>query len=163
VVTDYKVDLFFLINIQNPYGILIICWCSEQCCLLYVFSQFITCITLNFSWQARDSYYSGQPLIVDDMFDKVEVNSTSLYPSLHTPATVQFPNELCFLPCQLKLRVYGSPSVVKYPRCSLKRQSAYADAEVTLFGILPSVSHKLNPFSFRHTDSRFGVLIGIWV
>ncbi|KAM3406129.1 hypothetical protein ACQJBY_000275 [Aegilops geniculata] len=51
--------------------------------------------------QARDSYYSGQPLIVDDMFDKVE----------------------------LKLRVYGSPSVVKYPRCSLKRQSAYADAE----------------------------------
>lgn len=51
--------------------------------------------------QARDSYYSGEPLIVDDMFDKVE----------------------------LKLRVYGSPSVVKYPRCSLKRQSAYADAE----------------------------------
>uniref|UniRef100_A0A0E0H8I2 PGR5-like protein 1A, chloroplastic n=2 Tax=Oryza TaxID=4527 RepID=A0A0E0H8I2_ORYNI len=49
----------------------------------------------------RDSYYSGQPLIVDDMFDKVE----------------------------LKLRVYGSPSVVKYPRCSLKRQSTYADAE----------------------------------
>ncbi|EMS54420.1 hypothetical protein TRIUR3_00721 [Triticum urartu] len=51
--------------------------------------------------KARDSYYSGQPLIVDDMFDKVE----------------------------LKLRVYGSPSVIKYPRCSLKRQSAYADAE----------------------------------
>lgn len=51
--------------------------------------------------QARDSYYSGQPLIVDDMFDKVE----------------------------LKLRVYGSPSVVKYPRCSLKRHSTYADAE----------------------------------
>jgi hypothetical protein len=24
--------------------------------------------------QARDSYYSGRPLIVDDMFDKVEVN-----------------------------------------------------------------------------------------
>uniref|UniRef100_A0A0E0PGK1 Uncharacterized protein n=1 Tax=Oryza rufipogon TaxID=4529 RepID=A0A0E0PGK1_ORYRU len=55
--------------------------------------------------QARDSYYSGQPLIVDDMFDKVE----------------------------LKLRVYGSPSVVKYPRCSLKRQSTYADAEVTFW------------------------------
>ncbi|KAL6624791.1 hypothetical protein ACP70R_032112 [Stipagrostis hirtigluma subsp. patula] len=51
--------------------------------------------------QARDSYYSGQPLIVDDMFDKVE----------------------------LKLRLYGSKSVVKYPRCSLKRQSTYADAE----------------------------------
>ncbi|KAF2928782.1 hypothetical protein DAI22_05g008800 [Oryza sativa Japonica Group] len=30
---------------------------------------------------------------------------------------------------ELKLRVYGSPSVVKYPRCSLKRQSTYADAE----------------------------------
>ncbi|PVH61668.1 hypothetical protein PAHAL_3G090800 [Panicum hallii] len=51
--------------------------------------------------QARDSYYSGQPLIVDDMFDKVE----------------------------LKLRLYGSKSVVKYPRCSLIRQSTYADAE----------------------------------
>ncbi|GLJ05356.1 hypothetical protein SUGI_0016770 [Cryptomeria japonica] len=52
--------------------------------------------------QARDSYYSGRPLILDDMFDKVE----------------------------LKLRWYGSRSVVKYPRCSLKRQSTYADAEV---------------------------------
>ncbi|XP_057812605.1 PGR5-like protein 1A, chloroplastic isoform X4 [Cryptomeria japonica] len=51
---------------------------------------------------ARDSYYSGRPLILDDMFDKVE----------------------------LKLRWYGSRSVVKYPRCSLKRQSTYADAEV---------------------------------
>ncbi|KAM7256652.1 hypothetical protein ACFE04_012393 [Oxalis oulophora] len=51
--------------------------------------------------QARDSYYSGTPLIVDDMFDRVE----------------------------LKLRSYGSKSVVKYPRCSIRRQSAYADAE----------------------------------
>ncbi|XP_072984587.1 uncharacterized protein [Typha latifolia] len=51
--------------------------------------------------QARDSYYSGQPLIVDDMFDRVE----------------------------LKLRLYGSKSVVKYPRCSLRKQSTYADAE----------------------------------
>ncbi|KAH6766151.1 PGR5-like A protein [Perilla frutescens var. hirtella] len=51
--------------------------------------------------QARDAYYSGQPLIIDDMFDKVE----------------------------LKLRWYGSKCVVKYPRCSLKRQSTYADAE----------------------------------
>lgn len=52
--------------------------------------------------QARDSYYRGQPLIVDDMFDKVEV----------------------------RLRWYGSKLVLKYPRCSLKRLSAYADAEV---------------------------------
>lgn len=51
--------------------------------------------------QARDAYYSGKPLIVDDMFDKVE----------------------------LKLRWYGSKSVVKYPRCSLRRHSTYADAE----------------------------------
>ncbi|WOL00701.1 PGR5-like protein 1A, chloroplastic isoform X1 [Canna indica] len=51
--------------------------------------------------QARDSYYSGNPLIVDDMFDKVE----------------------------LKLRLFGSKSVVKYPRCSLRRHSTYADAE----------------------------------
>ncbi|KAL3518179.1 hypothetical protein ACH5RR_020768 [Cinchona calisaya] len=51
--------------------------------------------------QARDSYYNGTPLIVDDMFDKVE----------------------------LKLRSYGSKYVVKYPRCSLRRQSTYADAE----------------------------------
>ncbi|XP_011035296.1 PREDICTED: PGR5-like protein 1B, chloroplastic isoform X1 [Populus euphratica] len=51
--------------------------------------------------QARDAYYSGKPLIVDDMFDRVE----------------------------LKLRWYGSKSVVKYPRCSLRRQSTYSDAE----------------------------------
>ncbi|XP_020586334.1 PGR5-like protein 1A, chloroplastic isoform X2 [Phalaenopsis equestris] len=51
--------------------------------------------------QARDSYYSGKPLIFDDMFDRVE----------------------------LKLRLYGSKCVVKYPRCSLLRQSTYADAE----------------------------------
>ncbi|KAI6686819.1 hypothetical protein NL676_032732 [Syzygium grande] len=54
--------------------------------------------------QARDAYYSGKPLIVDDMFDRVE----------------------------LKLRRYGSDSVVKYPRCSLRRQSVYADAEEDL-------------------------------
>ncbi|KAF3454690.1 hypothetical protein FNV43_RR05138 [Rhamnella rubrinervis] len=51
--------------------------------------------------QAQDAYYSGKPLIVDDMFDRVE----------------------------LKLRWYGSKCVVKYPRCSLRRQSTYADAE----------------------------------
>ncbi|KAK6935843.1 hypothetical protein RJ641_032873 [Dillenia turbinata] len=50
---------------------------------------------------ARSAYYSGKPLIVDDMFDRVE----------------------------LKLRRYGSKSVVKYPRCSLRRQLTYADAE----------------------------------
>ncbi|KAK7312468.1 hypothetical protein VNO77_36351 [Canavalia gladiata] len=54
--------------------------------------------------QARDAYYSGQPLIVDDMFDRVE----------------------------LRLRWYGSKSVVKYPRCSIRRQSTYADAEEDL-------------------------------
>lgn len=51
--------------------------------------------------QAREAYYNGQPLIIDDMFDRVE----------------------------LKLRWYGSKYVVKYPRCSLRRQSTYADAE----------------------------------
>ncbi|KAM1553391.1 hypothetical protein ACFX1Z_006269 [Malus domestica] len=51
--------------------------------------------------QASDAYYSGDPLIVDDMFDRVE----------------------------MKLRWYGSKCVVKYPRCSLRRQSTYADAE----------------------------------
>ncbi|XP_073273727.1 uncharacterized protein [Primulina huaijiensis] len=51
--------------------------------------------------QARDAYYSGEPLIVDDMFDRVE----------------------------LKLRWYGSKYVIKYPRCSLRRQSTYADAK----------------------------------
>ncbi|EXC10675.1 hypothetical protein L484_025257 [Morus notabilis] len=54
--------------------------------------------------QAQDAYYSGKPLIVDDMFDRVE----------------------------LKLRWYGSKCVVKYPRCSLRRQSTYADAEEDL-------------------------------
>lgn len=52
--------------------------------------------------QARDSYYSGQPLVVDDMFDKVE----------------------------MQLRWHGSKLVLKYPRCSLRRFTAYADAEV---------------------------------
>lgn len=52
--------------------------------------------------QARDSYYSGQPLVVDDMFDRVE----------------------------MQLRWHGSKLVLKYPRCSLKRFTAYADAEV---------------------------------
>nr|XP_017231115.1 PREDICTED: uncharacterized protein LOC108205634 isoform X2 [Daucus carota subsp. sativus] len=51
--------------------------------------------------QAREAYYNGKPLIVDDMFDRIE----------------------------LKLRWYGSKDVVKYPRCSLRRQSTYADAE----------------------------------
>ncbi|KAK3018878.1 hypothetical protein RJ639_002830 [Escallonia herrerae] len=51
--------------------------------------------------QAREAYYSGKPLIVDDMFDRVE----------------------------LRLRWYGSKDVVKYPRCSIRRQSTYADAE----------------------------------
>ncbi|XP_061354184.1 PGR5-like protein 1B, chloroplastic [Gastrolobium bilobum] len=55
-------------------------------------------------YQARDAYYSGEPLIVDDMFDRVE----------------------------LKLRWYGSKSVVKYPRCSIRRHSTYADAEEDL-------------------------------
>ncbi|KAK7272063.1 hypothetical protein RJT34_28440 [Clitoria ternatea] len=54
--------------------------------------------------QARDAYYSGKPLIVDDMFDRVE----------------------------LRLKWYGSKSVVKYPRCSIRRQSTYADAEEDL-------------------------------
>ncbi|RDX79213.1 hypothetical protein CR513_40391, partial [Mucuna pruriens] len=55
--------------------------------------------------QARDAYYSGHPLIVDDMFDRIE----------------------------LRLRWYGSKSVVKYPRCSIRRQSTFADAEVISF------------------------------
>ncbi|KAI4373464.1 hypothetical protein MLD38_011586 [Melastoma candidum] len=54
--------------------------------------------------QARDAYYSGRPIIVDDMFDRVE----------------------------LKLRWYGSKSVVKYPRCSIRQQSTYSDAEEDL-------------------------------
>ncbi|XP_004505857.1 uncharacterized protein [Cicer arietinum] len=62
--------------------------------------------------QARDAYYSGEPLIVDDMFDRVE----------------------------LKLRWFGSKSVVKYPRCSIRRQSAYADAEEDLSMILALAS-----------------------
>uniref|UniRef100_A0A9I9DLX2 PGR5-like protein 1B, chloroplastic n=1 Tax=Cucumis melo TaxID=3656 RepID=A0A9I9DLX2_CUCME len=64
--------------------------------------------------QARDAYYSGQPLILDDMFDRVE----------------------------LKLRWYGSKSVVKYPRCSLRRQSTYSDAELY-------VTYKLLKFIFN--------------
>ncbi|KAK6646067.1 hypothetical protein PHAVU_L006243 [Phaseolus vulgaris] len=54
--------------------------------------------------QARDAYYSGDPLILDDMFDRIE----------------------------LKLKWYGSKSVVKYPRCSIRRHSTYADSDEDL-------------------------------
>ncbi|KAG4972371.1 hypothetical protein JHK82_038041 [Glycine max] len=57
-----------------------------------------------YSQQARDAYYSGEPLILDDMFDRLE----------------------------LKLKWYGSKSVVKYPRCSIRRHSTYADADEDL-------------------------------
>lgn len=91
--------------------------------------------------QARDSYYSGRPLIVDDMFDKVEVNHSSFFSNnspLHAKVEVNrfsyllSSHESCMHLLQLKLRLYGSKSVVKYPRCSLIRQSTYADAEVTI-------------------------------
>jgi hypothetical protein len=51
--------------------------------------------------QACDSYYSGQPLVVDVMFYKVE----------------------------MQLRWHGSKLVLKYPRCSLKWFTAYVDVE----------------------------------
>ncbi|KAJ4725796.1 PGR5-like protein 1B chloroplastic [Melia azedarach] len=70
--------------------------------------------------QARDAYYSGQPLIVDDMFDRVE----------------------------LKLRWYGSKSVIKYPRCSIRRQSTYADAEEDLSQVFALASIWILIFAF---------------
>ncbi|CAK9256796.1 unnamed protein product [Sphagnum jensenii] len=85
------------------------CWAGNR-----VFSEGLSCIFVGpietaekahleaLYEQARDSYYSGQPLIGDAMFDKVEA----------------------------RLRWHGSKLVLKYPRCSLKRFSAYADAEV---------------------------------
>ncbi|XVE59264.1 hypothetical protein DITRI_Ditri05aG0032000 [Diplodiscus trichospermus] len=73
--------------------------------------------------QARDSYYSGEPLIVDDMFDRVE----------------------------LKLRRYGSKSVVKYPRCSIRRHSTYADAEEDLSQVLALASIWVLIFAFGCT------------
>ncbi|KAE8711446.1 hypothetical protein F3Y22_tig00110293pilonHSYRG00050 [Hibiscus syriacus] len=73
--------------------------------------------------QARDAYYSGQPLIVDDMFDRVE----------------------------LKLRRYGSKSVVKYPRCSIRRHSTYADAEEDLSQSLALASIWILIFAFGCT------------
>lgn len=42
-------------------------------------------------------------MIIDDMFDRVEL--------------------------KLRIRWFGSKSVVKYPRCSIRGQSTYADAE----------------------------------
>ncbi|XVF46525.1 hypothetical protein PTKIN_Ptkin03bG0034000 [Pterospermum kingtungense] len=73
--------------------------------------------------QARDAYYSGEPLIVDDMFDRVE----------------------------LKLRRYGSKSVVKYPRCSIRRHSTYADAEEDLSQVLALASIWILIFAFGCT------------
>ncbi|MFS7901051.1 putative PGR5-like protein [Helianthus anomalus] len=65
-----------------------------------------------------DSYYSGKPLIVDDMFDRVE----------------------------LQLRWYGSTYVVRYPHCSLRQQSTYVDAHVifvSIFNLLCIMFHDL--------------------
>ncbi|KAK7404570.1 hypothetical protein VNO78_05523 [Psophocarpus tetragonolobus] len=62
--------------------------------------------------QARDAYHSGDPLIVDDMFDRVE----------------------------LRLRWYGSKSVVKYPRCSIRRHSTFADAQEDVSMVLALAS-----------------------
>lgn len=49
------------------------CFKSTSCQPLACFSIMccVCCV------QARDSYYSGQPLIIDDMFDKVEVKQNS--------------------------------------------------------------------------------------
>ncbi|KAF9665528.1 hypothetical protein SADUNF_Sadunf16G0132300 [Salix dunnii] len=80
--------------------------------------------------QARDAYYSGKPLIVDDMFDRVEVITLITFICEPNFGFRQHPNYLpnnCLK--QLKLRWYGSKSVVKYPRCSIRRQSTYSDAE----------------------------------
>eukprot|EP00898_Chlorokybus_atmophyticus_P000849 jgi/Chlat1/1765/Chrsp134S02090 len=63
--------------------------------------------------QARDTYYSGRPLIMDEMFDALEA----------------------------RLREYSSKLVKKYPRCSLQKFAVYSDAEAdhsqmaTLWGI----------------------------
>ncbi|KAA3458558.1 PGR5-like protein 1A, chloroplastic [Gossypium australe] len=91
--------------------------------------------------QARDAYYSGEPLIVDDMFDRVE----------------------------LKLRWYGSKSVVKYPRCSIRRHSTYADAEVIFFRIIYLFICRFFPadvvkVSYGQEDLSQGLaLASIWI
>ncbi|XP_022753824.1 uncharacterized protein LOC111302150 [Durio zibethinus] len=72
---------------------------------------------------ALDADYSGEPLIVDNMFDRVE----------------------------LKLRWYGSKSVVKYPRCSIRQQSTYADAEEDLSQGLALASIWILIFAFGCT------------
>ncbi|XP_042068503.1 PGR5-like protein 1B, chloroplastic isoform X1 [Salvia splendens] len=83
--------------------------------------------------QARDAYYSGQPLIVDDMFDKVE----------------------------LKLRWYGSKCVVKYPRCSLRRQSTYADAQEDPSQVFALASVWLLIFGFGSSACLLPIVYGI--
>ncbi|KAL1558687.1 PGR5-like protein 1B, chloroplastic isoform X2 [Salvia divinorum] len=83
--------------------------------------------------QARDAYYSGQPLIVDDMFDKVE----------------------------LKLRWYGSKCVVKYPRCSLRRQSTYADAQEDPSQVFALASVWLLIFGFGSSACLLPIVYGV--
>ncbi|KAJ8452592.1 hypothetical protein Cgig2_004928 [Carnegiea gigantea] len=82
--------------------------------------------------QARDAYYSGTPLIVDDMFDRVEE--------------------------QLKLRWYGSNCVVKYPRCSLRRQSTYADAQRDTCTLIEDVTMYVG----QEDPSQVFALASIW-
>lgn len=70
---------------------------------------------------------------MDDMFDRVEVKLGCLVMHLLAVFIIRY-FRLMVRPIfakQLKLRWYGSKSVVKYPRCSIRRHSTYADAEVT--------------------------------
>ncbi|XP_058749743.1 uncharacterized protein LOC131622704 isoform X2 [Vicia villosa] len=81
--------------------------------------------------QARDAYYRGETLIVDNMFDIVK----------------------------LKLKWYGSKSVVKYPRCSIGRKSTYVDVELmttwTKQQGYPVVSFKVNNQNLEFAQSQF--------
>jgi hypothetical protein len=54
-------------------------------------------LVLCFLLQARDAYYSGDPLIVDDMFDKVEV-SIILYYLWHV--SIDLFKLICRVPAQ---------------------------------------------------------------
>ncbi|KAG6507987.1 hypothetical protein ZIOFF_033342 [Zingiber officinale] len=85
---------------------------------------------------ARESYYNGNPLIIDDMFDKIE----------------------------LKLRLCGSKSVVKYPRCSLRRHSTYADAELLKVPICFDLRY-LNTLNIQGQEdpSQEFALASIWL
>jgi hypothetical protein len=102
--------------------------------------------------QAKNTYFSGQPVVDDAMFDRVEERLVRAKPSPHlrlAPSSLHAIRSHPIPTNQLRLtcpptnnpnqpppsylpppqRFFGSDIVVKYPRCSRRDMKVYSDAE----------------------------------